>query len=310
MRTYIFMTLLALTATSFGGASAFAQNNDLTQRMQRMERDITTLSRAVYKGDLSEKPRIATSTDQQLESSYSISIENRLGAIENQMQQLTGKIEELNFRLNKINSGTAMQNGSAALSPQQVPPGLAYNQPVKTSPLTISSAPLDASNNMTGNTVSNVTGNAASTPPPSIHSEQPNLNSALSFGTSDTKDYERAFSALKDGNYPAAQDGFKAFLETYKDSALTPNALYWLGETYYVQKQYGESARVFAQGYQSHPDSNKTNDNLLKLGLSLAGMGKKDDACIALLQLVKKNTSETPVLSRAKQEAKKLGCAS
>jgi tol-pal system protein YbgF len=306
MRTYIFMTLLAFTATGIGSASSFAQNNDLTQRMQRMERDITTLSRAVYKGDLSEKPRIATSTDQKLESSYSISIENRLGAIENQMQQLTGKIEELNFRLNKMNSGTAMQNGSASLSPQQVPPGLAYNQPVKTSPLTISSAPLDATNNTVGNTVNNAT----STPPPNTHSEQPNLNSALSFGTSDTKDYERAFAALKDGNYPAAQDGFKAFLETYKDSALTPNALYWLGETYYVQKQYGESARVFAQGYQSHPDSNKTNDNLLKLGLSLAGMGKKDDACIALLQLVKKNTSETPVLSRAKQEAKKLGCTS
>ena len=308
MRKYIFMTLIALTATSIGSTSALAQNNDLTLRMQRMERDITTLSRAVYKGDFSEKPSIvatpnAISADQKLESSYSISIENRLGAIENQMQQLTGKIEELNFRLNKMQSGTATQNGAAPLSAQQVPPGLAYNQSANTSPLTISSAPLDATSNT-------MIGNTASTPPLSSHSEQPNLNSALSFGTSDTKDYERAFAALKDGNYPAAQDGFKAFLETYKDSALTPNALYWLGETYYVQKQYSESARVFAQGYQSHSDSNKTNDNLLKLGLSLAGMGKKDDACIALLQLVKKNTSETPVLSRAKQEAKKLGCAS
>tara|TARA_R110002124_G_scaffold129483_1_gene290828 strand:+ start:129145 stop:130011 length:867 start_codon:yes stop_codon:yes gene_type:complete len=288
---------MAFTATSIGGSSAYAQNNDLAQRMQRIERDITTLSRAVYKGDLSEKPSIATTqstmnTDQQLESSYSISIENRLGAIENQMQQLTGQIEELNFRFNKLQSNAA-QNNPAALSPQQVPPGLAYNQQTQNGPLTISAAPLDA------------TGNDSNT-----HTQQPDLNSTLSFGKSDTKDYERAFAALKDGDYPAAQDGFKAFLETYKDSALTPNALYWLGETYYVQKQYSESARIFAQGYQSHPDSNKTNDNLLKLGLSLAGMGKKEDACIALLQLVKKNTPETPVLSRAKQEAKKLGCAS
>ncbi len=289
MKKY-YLSICLVTAALLGSGSAFAQNYNMEQRLDRLERDISTLSRAVYKGDLSKQPSLAQSNDS-LDTNYRITVENRLSAMEQQLQQLTGQIEELNFRLNKMQ---AQGNANTGLSPQQIPPGLTYQAPTPNGPVQI------------GTTHYNADAVQASDLP---QTNQPTASSTLSFGASDTQDYDAAFAQLKDGNYPAAQDGFKAFLDVHKDSSLVPNALYWLGETYYVQKQFGDAARIFAQGYQNHSESSKKEDYLLKLGLSLAGMEKKDDACIALMQLVKQGAQETPVMSRAKQEAKKLGCS-
>tara|TARA_R110002126_G_scaffold13118_4_gene56918 strand:+ start:67711 stop:68667 length:957 start_codon:yes stop_codon:yes gene_type:complete len=314
MRKNLFMSLIIITATTLGSGYSFAQNLD--QRLERMERDINTLSRAVYKGEIPAQPNPQiVASGPSLEKNYSISIENRLSTMERQIQQLTGQTEELNFRLGKLQSQNA-HNGNTGLAPQQVPPGLAYNQQPRAAqkaPLTISDQPYPAQSatqsNASPSTVPAYPQGNLTTGAAPRYAAQPNIDSNFTFGQSDTQDYDRAFASLKDGDYDSARDGFKAFLDTYKDSDLTPNALYWLGETFYVQKQYGDAARIFAQGYQDHPKSNKTQDNLLKLGLSLSGMGKKEDACIALLQLVKQGTKETPVISRAQQEAKKLGCS-
>ncbi|MAH04614.1 MAG: tol-pal system protein YbgF [Alphaproteobacteria bacterium] len=297
MMKKIYLSLCLVTAALMGSGSAFAQNYKMDQRIERLERDINTLSRAVYKGDLSQQPSIVNEQSGGMDTNYRVSVENRLSAMEQQLQQLTGQVEELNFRLNKLQP-TGQATG---LSPQQVPPGLTYQAPTPNGPVQF------------GTQNYNAQAIQASDLPPSVapadQTEQPNADSTLSFGANDAKDYEQAFAQLKEGNYPAAQDGFKAFLDLHKDSNLVPNALYWLGETYYVQKQFSDAARVFAQGYQNHSESNKRDDYLLKLGLSLAGMEKKEDACIALMQLVKQGAQETPVVSRAKQEAKKLGCS-
>ena len=80
-------------------------------------------------------------------------------------------------------------------------------------------------------------------------------------------------------------------------------------ESFYVRRQYERAARIFAEGYQSYPKSSKAPDNLLKLGLSLGGMGNTHDACVALAQLKKEYASErTPVMRRADQEFSRLGC--
>lgn len=310
MRNIISFFLFCMTATLFSGGSLHAQDYSMDQRLQRIERDISTLSRAVYKGDLSQKPSQTDAPTGPLDSNYRISVENRLSAIERQLQQLTGQVEELSFKLNRLQE----QGSSGPLSPQQVPPGLSYQAPQANPQLQAVNRPPVALNAPTQN-IQNAPIQSSSLPAVqptqnNVYTQQPDVNSGFTFGQNDTQDYDKAFSALKDGNYAAAQDGFKAFLDTYKDSNLVPNALYWLGETYYVQKQYSDAARIFAQGYQNHPNSNKTMDNLLKLGLSLSGMGKKDDACIALTQLVRKNSTQSPVISRAKQEAQKLGCSS
>ena len=121
--------------------------------------------------------------------------------------------------------------------------------------------------------------------------------------------YEQGFAQIKAQDYPAAEASFAAFMKDYPTHALAPNALYWLGETYYVRKDYDKAARTFAEAYQKYPKGPKGADNLLKLGLSLAGKGEKDNACIALGQLKKEYPKgPDPVLKRGEQEMATLGC--
>ena len=78
--------------------------------------------------------------------------------------------------------------------------------------------------------------------------------------------YQAAFDLLKAGQYDRAIAGFQAFLSTYPNSALADNAQYWLGEAYYVNKQFPESLAAFHRVAEKYPGSRKLPDALLKIG--------------------------------------------
>jgi len=121
--------------------------------------------------------------------------------------------------------------------------------------------------------------------------------------------YENAFSLIKATNYKSAAAEFAKFLTQYPDHVLAGNAQYWLGETHYVRKEFDVAARVFAEGFQKYPNGSKVADNLLKLGMSLANLGKVKDACVALQQLAKNDYKDAgPVVRRAEQERARLKC--
>jgi tol-pal system protein YbgF len=83
---------------------------------------------------------------------------------------------------------------------------------------------------------------------------------------SDKGAYQAAFDLLKAGQYDRAIAGFLAFLSTYPNSALADNAQYWLGEAYYVNKQFPESLAAFQRVVEKFPGSRKLPDALLKIG--------------------------------------------
>ena len=99
--------------------------------------------------------------------------------------------------------------------------------------------------------------------------------------------YKYAFGLLKKRDFSNAARSFKAFVDKNPKHSLAGNAMYWLGETYYDQKQYAEAARIFLDGYRRYPQSNKAPDNLLKLGKSLNSVGEKKSACAAWNKLIK-----------------------
>jgi tol-pal system protein YbgF len=80
--------------------------------------------------------------------------------------------------------------------------------------------------------------------------------------------YGRGFDALKAANYPVAIAGMKDFLTRYPDHDLADNAQYWLGETYYVTRDYENAIPAFDTVGRRWPDSPKAADALLKLGFS------------------------------------------
>ncbi|MCK5385315.1 MAG: tol-pal system protein YbgF [Alphaproteobacteria bacterium] len=136
-----------------------------------------------------------------------------------------------------------------------------------------------------------------------------NSNMVLASTGSAAGDYDRAYSYIKARDFDNAEQAFSAFIKAYPDDDLVSNAKYWYGETFYVRGDYDRAARIFAEGYQKYPKGSKAASNLLKLGMSLVGMGKPDDACIAFKQLKKDYAnSAIPVLKRADTERAKIGC--
>ena len=114
---------------------------------------------------------------------------------------------------------------------------------------------------------------------------------------------------LRQANYGEAEQALKAFLDRHPDHPLAGNAMYWLGETYYVRADYQRAAVTFAQGFQTYPDSQKAADNLLKLGMSLAQLKKKQDACGTFSEVAKRYPNAAAnILQRAKRERERLGC--
>ena len=87
---------------------------------------------------------------------------------------------------------------------------------------------------------------------------------------------------LQDSDYFGAEKGFKAFVQRYPQHALAGNAQYWLGETFYARRDYQNAMTAFAKGYEVYKASPKAPDNLLKLGVTLAVLGRKPDACAVL----------------------------
>jgi tol-pal system protein YbgF len=80
--------------------------------------------------------------------------------------------------------------------------------------------------------------------------------------------YGRAFDALKQGSYPAAISGFTGFLRDHPQHELADNAQYWLGQAYYVTRDYPNAVTAFNRVVAQWPDSTKASDALLKVGFS------------------------------------------
>lgn len=121
--------------------------------------------------------------------------------------------------------------------------------------------------------------------------------------------YDQAFADLQSGNAGSAETAFSSFLTTYPTHPLAANAQYWLGESYFSQSKFPAAAKTFAKAFQEHPQGQKAPDALLKLGLTLEKMNKKDDACLTLGELAKRFPSgPASVLRRGNEEAVRMGC--
>jgi len=144
---------------------------------------------------------------------------------------------------------------------------------------------------------------AAATPPAPANN--------ASAGSSTPQDqYNAAFSLLRQARYEDAEQALRGFVQQHPKDSLAPAAQYWLGETFYVRKDYTNAAAAFADGYERYPKSPKGPDFLLKLGMSLANAGQKDNACRAYQRLDRDYPQASgEIRDRSGAEKKRLGCA-
>jgi tol-pal system protein YbgF len=79
-------------------------------------------------------------------------------------------------------------------------------------------------------------------------------------------EYDKALAILREGRYEDAATTFSQFLTRYPGSAYADNASYWLGETYYVSRDFDRALATFGKLVENYPQSPKLPDARLKIG--------------------------------------------
>lgn len=287
-------------------AQYYNNNNVVMQRMDKLESDIMLLQRQLARGEVTPGAPIDGAGAAQLQV--------RLSDLEEQLRRLQGMIEENNFqnrqlaeRLDKLSMDvdyrlSAIERASGT-SPAGVPMntmGGAIPQPPAATTPTAPSTP-------------ETTAPTPVVPQGSLQVPDPNAPKPDDSGNatfSNPRDhYNYAFGLLNKTQYDAAARSFEKFLATYPKDPLAGNAFYWLGETYYVRREYIKAADYFRQGFEVAPTGPKAADNLLKLSMTLSAIGRNKEACVVLNQLlVKFGASSTTLKQKTEQEINRLGC--
>lgn len=78
--------------------------------------------------------------------------------------------------------------------------------------------------------------------------------------------YRAASELLRTGRYEDAIAGFQGQLKQYPGGSLAANAQYWIGEAYYVTRQFDRSLTEFQRVVSQYPQSPKAADAMLKVG--------------------------------------------
>ena len=118
----------------------------------------------------------------------------------------------------------------------------------------------------------------------------------------------RSEKALLQLQYADAESGFREFVEKYPEHNLAGSAEFKLGETFWAQQNYGDAAQAYMSSYKQYPKGRRAPDSLLKLGLSLARLGQKDQACTTMGSVDAEFPNAVEVKKRAQAEFKRAGC--
>ncbi|MDR3525734.1 MAG: tol-pal system protein YbgF [Rhizomicrobium sp.] len=94
--------------------------------------------------------------------------------------------------------------------------------------------------------------------------------------------YDEAMNLVARARYDEARAAFRGFADANPKDPLAPQAIYWVGNISYVQKDYTNAAQAFAEQIKKYPTSTQGAESMLKLGLSLIGLGEKKEGCLTL----------------------------
>ena len=118
--------------------------------------------------------------------------------------------------------------------------------------------------------------------------------------------YNTAYSDYLKGNYQLAIEGFRQYIENFRESPLADNAQYWIGECYFSQGDYGKAIEEFNKLILNFPQGDKVPAAYLKKGYSYFALGEKEKGIVVLKLLISK-FPETEEAKLAEQKIKEVG---
>lgn len=231
---------LALVLLSVGTSVPAVSKSELESRVQQLERKLDSRSLV----DLMDQVKALQREVQQLRGDIEVQAHNMDG-IQKRQRDLYLDIDR---RLHRLETG-GVESQPAAGAPGAAMPGAAEFGSVPP-PLAPAGGPVTDTAAAVG-----AAGASAPAAAPAV------LNPA-----EERKDYDGALEILKEGRYKEASTAFQQFLSKYPGSSYADNAQYWLGEVFYVTRDFPAALTEFDKVVTSFPDSSKVADARLKMG--------------------------------------------
>jgi len=110
-------------------------------------------------------------------------------------------------------------------------------------------------------------------PPPK---ETPPEVKGISTGVGDL--YKDAYETFQKGNLEESRRKFEAFLKQYPNTELSDNAQFWIGETYYLKKDFEKAILEYEKAIAKYPEGDKIPAALFKQALAFLELGDKTNA--------------------------------
>jgi len=123
---------------------------------------------------------------------------------------------------------------------------------------------------------------------PPIEEKKEEQKSPLPPNLSPQEIYNMAYADYLKGNFSLAIDGFKIYLDNFAQSPFADNALYWIGECHFSQKEYEEAISRYNQLILDYPLGDKVPAAYLHKGISLMELDRKEEALSVFKLMVSK----------------------
>ena len=318
----LFLCKLFLFINLFFFSISFAENHNIYEIIDQLQKDIKTLEKAVYSNSAEINSTSTNNSTLTLgDNSEDVLTRHllKLSEIENQFQLLTNKFEEINFKLDKLSNRMSKVQADNQIRFQDLETALSSESTNKkivkksndTEILPGASQPQDLGSVSYKDTNTNETTQQTQSidTTSTIVTESFQAEEKILPNETPEKQYEFATSFLKVGDYTTAERAFREFVKTNPEHDLAGNAQYWYAETFRIRQLYTDAASAYLEGYQKFPKSEKAPVNLLKLGISMVQIGEKDQGC-KMINAVEKQypKANQSVIQKAKYESQKFEC--
>ena len=303
---------------------SYADNHNIYEILDQLQKDIKTLEKAVYSGSIELNSDSSVNLNSNLDNNSEDVLTRhllKLSEIENQFQELTNKFEEINFKLDKLSNRMSKVQADNQIRFQDlenvVSSDATTNKLTKKTNdeqmevLPGSSQPQDLGSISYKDTATNETSQKTNSVDSTalVVTETFQAEEKILPNESPDKQYQFATSFLKVGDYSTAERAFREFVDTNPEHNLAGNAQYWYAETFRIRQLYTDAASAYLEGYQRYPKGEKAPINLLKLGVSMVQIGEKDQGC-KMINGVEEQYPEAnqSVIQKAKYESQKFEC--
>ena len=283
-----FFCILILSLPVFADDSLI----QIKQKLERIEREISDLQKILFtKND----KKISKEIENENTNSKITVFDMRLRDIENELQAINLNYENISFDIEdlknvleeltlELNDAILKLNNSILTINTKISDKANNNSENENEIELKNPDELTQSQNKAENTLGTLKISSTDLSESKIIDETDKKN----IYSSPKEQFQVAFDNLRAQKFELAKSDLQQFIIDHPSDILAGSAHYWLGEIYFLKKEYREAALVFAEGYQKYPDSVKSPESLFKLALTLIKIEKNVEACNTLRQLILK----------------------